>query len=49
MKVIKDKKLEFRLTAEEKNRIKAYAEKRGIKMSQAVRLLCEKVMNGEVE
>ena len=43
MKEIKDKKIEFRLTAEEKEKIAAYAEKHSLTMSGVIRQLCEKI------
>lgn len=47
MKEKKDKKIEFRLTAEEKEKIIAYAEKRDMTMSEVIRELCEKIFNQE--
>jgi cytidylate kinase len=41
--VIRDKKIEFRLTAEEKEKIIAYAEKHDMNMSEVIRSLCEKI------
>lgn len=49
MKENKTKKIEFRLTAEEKEKILAYAEKRNMTMSEVVRDLCYKIFEGEVE
>lgn len=49
IKETKSKRIEFRLTAEEKEKILAYAEKRDLTMSEVVRELCEKIFNGEVE
>lgn len=49
MKENKTKKIEFRLTAEEKEKILAYAEKRNMTMSEVVRDLCQKIFEGEVE
>lgn len=49
MKENKTKKIEFRLTAEEKEKILAYAEKRNMTMSEVVRYLCQKIFEGEVE
>lgn len=43
MKEIKDKKIEFRLTAAEKEKIQEYAEKRDMTMSEVIRELCEKI------
>ena len=37
MKEIKNKKIEFRLTAEEKEKIVAYAEKHNLTMSEVIR------------
>lgn len=45
---MKETKTEFfrmRLTQEEKEKIMAYAEKRGLTMSEAVRELCYKIFN----
>lgn len=49
MKENKTKKIEFRLTAEEKEKILAYAEKHNMTMSEVVRDLCQKIFEGEVE
>lgn len=49
MKENKTKKIEFRLTAEEKEKILAYAEERNMTMSEVVRDLCQKIFEGEVE
>ena len=46
---IKDIKIEFRLTAEEKEKIIAYAEKHGLTMSEVIRQLCEKIFNESEE
>ena len=43
MKEIKNKKVEIRLTAEEKEKLRQYAEKRHLTMSEAVRWLCEEI------
>jgi hypothetical protein len=43
MKEIKDKKVEFRLTVAEKEKILAYAEKHQMTMSELIRSLCEKI------
>lgn len=45
--VKRDKKIEFRLTAEEKEMIVAYAESRNMTMSDVVRELCEKIFKQE--
>ena len=47
MKENKTKRIEFRLTAEEKEKILAYAEKRNLNMSEVIRELCQKIFNGE--
>ena len=47
MKETKDKRIEFRLTAEEKEKILAYAEKHNLTMSEVVRELCQKIFNQE--
>ena len=44
----KDKKIEVRLTAEEKDQLKAYADERHMTMSEVIRVLCAKVFQ-EVE
>lgn len=46
---IKDKKIEFRLTAEEKEKILEYAEKHDMTMSEVIRSLCEKIFYGQEE
>lgn len=43
MKDNKTAKIEIRLTAEEKAKLKAYAEERHITMSEAIRWLCESI------
>ena len=43
----KDKKIEVRLTEEEKEMLKAYAKKRHMTMSEVIRVLCEEVFKGE--
>lgn len=45
MKETKDKRIEFRLTAEEKEKIIAYAEKHNLNMSEVIRELCQKIFN----
>lgn len=49
MKETKDKRIEFRLTAEEKEKIIAYAEKHNLNMSEVIRELCQKIFNQEEE
>lgn len=44
----KDKKIEVRLTAIEKEKLKAYADKRHMTMSEVIRVLCESIFQ-EVE
>lgn len=44
----RDKKIEIRLTAAEKEQFKAYADKRHMTMSEVVRVLCSEVFK-EVE
>lgn len=44
----KDKKIEVRLTTEEKDKLKAYADKRHMTMSEVIRVLCAEVFQ-EVE
>ena len=39
----KDKKIEVRLTADEKAQLKAYADKRHMTMSEAIRVLCAEI------
>lgn len=39
----RDKKVEIRLTAEEKGQLKAYADKRHMTMSEVIRVLCAEV------
>ena len=39
----KDKKIEVRLTAIEKEKLKAYADKRHMTMSEVIRVLCESI------
>ena len=43
------KKVEVRLTEEEKTAIKVYAAKKGKTMSEIIRELCEEIFNKEVE
>ena len=43
----KNQKVEIRLTAEEKDRLRAYAEKRHLTMSEAIRWLCEEIFQEE--
>lgn len=45
--IIKDKKIEVRLTQEEKELLKAYAKKRHMTMSEVIRVLCEEIFKGE--
>lgn len=44
----KDKKIEVRLTTEEKDKLKAYADKRHMTMSEVIRVLCAEVFQEEV-
>lgn len=44
----RDKKIEIRLTASEKEQFKAYADKRHMTMSEVVRVLCAEVFQ-EIE
>lgn len=46
IKDTKRAKLEFRLTAAEKQLIVDYAAKRGISISEAIRYICEQFFNG---
>lgn len=46
MKETKTTKVEIRLTAEEKAKLRAYAEERHITMSEAIRWLCEEIFKG---
>lgn len=48
MKDVKNAKVELRLTQQEKDRLKEYADSRNITMSEAIRRLCEQVFQ-EVE
>lgn len=48
MEEIKVKKIEVRLTAEEKDKLKAYADKRHMTMSEVIRVLCAEVFQEEV-
>ena len=41
----KDTSIEFRISQEEKEKIKEYCEKRGIKTSEFIRALIQKEMN----
>ena len=43
----KNQKVEIRLTAEEKEKLRAYAEQRHLTMSEAIRWLCEEIFKGE--
>lgn len=45
--VKKDKKIEVRLTATEKEQLKAYADKRHMTMSEVIRVLCSEVFKEE--
>lgn len=45
----KDKKIEVRLTTEEKDKLKAYADKRHMTMSEVIRVLCAEVFQEEVK
>ena len=47
MKDIKTTKVEIRLTAEEKEKLREYAEKRHLTMSEAIRWLCEEIFQKE--
>ena len=47
MKETKDCNIKVRITAEEKEMLKAYAEKLNIKMSEAIRLALNKYIKGE--
>ena len=47
MKDIKTTKVEIRLTAEEKEKLREYAEKRHLTMSEAIRWLCEEIFQEE--
>lgn len=42
---MKTTKIEIRLTQEEKDKLRAYAEKRHLTMSEAIRWLCEEIFN----
>lgn len=39
----KNQKIEIRLTAEEKDKLRDYADKRHLTMSEAIRWLCEEI------
>lgn len=45
MKEIKDKTIEIRLTASDKQKIKDAAEKHGMTVSEFIRFACEKIFN----
>lgn len=47
MKEIRNQKVEIRLTAEEKEKLRAYAEERHLTMSEAIRWLCETIFQEE--
>ena len=44
MKEIKDKKIDFRVSASEKERIKKYAEEHNIKVGELIRVALNKLM-----
>lgn len=44
-KEIKTSKIEIRLTPEEKEMLRTYAEKRHLTMSEAIRWLCEEIFH----
>ena len=44
MKDNKDKKIEVRVTAEEKERILQYCEQKGLKISEFIRALCNRAI-----
>ncbi len=48
-KKMKTTKIEIRLTQEEKDLLRAYAEKKHLTMSEAVRWLCEDIFNPKEE
>jgi predicted DNA binding CopG/RHH family protein len=48
MKEIRDKKIDLRLSAEEKRKIQEEAAKRGMGASEFIRLACERLINQEV-
>lgn len=47
MKEVRDKKIDLRLTAEEKRRIQEEAAKRGMGASEFIRIACERMMYKE--
>lgn len=47
MKEVKNTKIEIRLTPTEKEQIRAYADKHGISMSEAVLGLCQRIFSQE--
>ena len=47
MKEIRNQKVEVRLTAEEKEKLRKYAEDRHLTMSEAIRWLCETIFQKE--
>lgn len=47
MKDIKNARLELRLTQEEKDKIKEYAEKRDMSASEFVRYACQRIFSQE--
>jgi len=48
MKEIRDKKIDLRLSAEEKRKIQEEAARRGMGASEFIRLACERLINQEV-
>ena len=50
MKEIKNKKIDLRLTADEKQRLIEYAQRRNISMAEAIRQLCREIFDkGDTE
>lgn len=49
MKESKETFFKLRLTTDEKEKLKKYAESRNLTMSEAVRVLCYKIFNQEEE
>lgn len=47
MKEIKNTKIELRLTQQDKDRIKEYADKHNMTMSEFIRFACEKIFQEE--
>lgn len=45
--IVSTAKLEFRLTPEEKEKIKAYCKQHNLTMSEFARIACEKIFNQE--